>query len=144
LTDLIETRAVATAVDPSAPERGFPGPGGTPGGLVEFIVGFLMTIAAIYMLTSNVTVSSGYWHLWGYNAMGLSLVPLIIGVGLLFFNGKSPAGWLFLASGLVIIISGIVMNLNFYFQPTSLFNTIVMVSLLAAGLGLLARGLQSH
>lgn len=120
------------------------GPGGTPGGLGEFVGGVLMAVAAIYMLTSQVTVSSGYWQLWGYNAMGLSLVPLILGVGLLFFNGKSPVGWLFLAGGLIIIVSGIVMNLHFYFQPTSLFNTLIMLSLLAGGLGFLARGLQGH
>jgi hypothetical protein len=120
------------------------GPGGTPGGLGEFVIGVLMAVAAVYMLTSQVTVSSGYWQLWGYNATGLSLVPLVLGVGMLFFNGKSPAGWLFLTGGLVIIISGIIMNLHFYFQPTSLFNTLIMLTLLAGGLGLLARGLQSH
>ena len=124
--------------------RSFSGPGGTPGGLGEFFIGVLMALAAVYMLTSQVTVSGGYWHIMGHDAMGLSLVPLVVGIGLLFFNGKSPAGWLLLAAGLVIIVSGIVMNLRFYFQPTSLFNTLIMLGLLAGGLGLLARGLQGH
>lgn len=122
----------------------FVGPGGTPGGLGEFVVGVLMATAALYLLTSQVTVSSGYWQLWGYNAMGLSLVPLIVGVGVLFFNGKSPAGWLLVAAGLVIVVTGVVMNLHFYFQPTSLFNTLIMLSLLAGGIGFLARGLRGH
>ena len=124
--------------------RAYTGPGGTPGGLGEFVIGLLLASAALYMLTSQVMVSSGLWQLWGFNAMGLSLVPLILGVGTLFFNGRSPLGWLLLAAGLIIIVSGIVMNLHFYFQPTSLFNTLIMLSLLAAGLGLLARGLQGH
>jgi hypothetical protein len=34
------------------------------------------------------------------------------------------------------------MNLRVYFAPTSLFNTIVMLVLLAGGLGLIARSLR--
>jgi hypothetical protein len=36
------------------------------------------------------------------------------------------------------------MNLHIYFQPTSLFNTLVMLVLLAGGVGLLARSLRDH
>lgn len=103
-----------------------------------------MTVGAGYMLTDSVTVSSGYWRLWGHEASGLSLVPLIFGIGLVFFNGRSIAGWLLLSAGLIIIVSGILMNLHFYFQPTSLFNTLVMLALLAGGIGLIARSLRPH
>jgi hypothetical protein len=34
------------------------------------------------------------------------------------------------------------MNLRIYFEPTSLFNTLIMLVLLAGGLGLLARSLR--
>ena len=33
-------------------------------------------------------------------------------------------------------------NIHIYFQPTSLFNTMVMLILLAGGLGLIARALR--
>jgi hypothetical protein len=36
------------------------------------------------------------------------------------------------------------MNLHIYFQPTSLFNTVAMIVLLAGGLGLIARGIATH
>ena len=39
-------------------------------------------------------MTSGYWSMWGYSAFGLALLPLVIGIGLLFYNGKSIAGWL--------------------------------------------------
>jgi predicted membrane channel-forming protein YqfA (hemolysin III family) len=120
------------------------GAGGTPGGVGEFLVGLAMAVAGAYMLTERVTVTSGAWALWGYSAFGLSLLPLIAGVGLLFYNGKSIAGWLLTFAGLVIIFSAILMNLQIYFQPTSLFNTIVMLILLAGGLGLVARSLRPH
>jgi len=120
------------------------GVGGTPGGMGEFLLGLGMAVAGAYMLASSVTVSSGSWHVWGYNAFGLSLVPLIFGIGLLFYNGRSKVGWLLLFAGVIIIFAGIIMNLHIYFQPTSLFGTIVMLVLLAGGVGLVARALRAH
>src|ERR687889_2126304 len=114
------------------------GAGGTPGGVGEFLAGLAMAVAGAYMLTERVTVTSGYWSLWGRSAFGLSLLPLVVGVGLLFYNGKSVAGWLLTFAGAVIILAGVIMNLQIYFESTSLFSTIVMLVLLAGGLGLVA------
>jgi hypothetical protein len=120
------------------------GAGGTPGGVVEFFVGLGMAVAGAYLLTNQVVVTSSVWAIWGYNAFGLSLLPLIFGIGVLFFNGKSIVGWLLLFAGVVVILAGILMNLHIYFQPTSLFNTLIMLILLAGGIGLIARAIVSH
>ena len=125
-------------------EERFRGAGGTPGGVGEFLLGLGMAAAGAYLLLSRVTVTSGYWSVWGYNAFGLSFVPFIFGVGLLFFNGRSKAGWLLLFVGLVVIFAGIITNLTVYFQQTSLFGTLVMLVLLAGGTGLIARSLRAH
>ena len=125
-------------------ERISRGAGGTSGGVGEFLLGLGMAVAGAYLLTQRVTVSSGYWTLWGYNAFGLSLLPLLFGIGILFFDGRSIAGWLLTFAGVVIIFVGIIANLGVYFQPTSLFNTIVMLVLLAGGIGLVARSLRAH
>lgn len=120
------------------------GAGGTPGGIGEFILGLVMATAGAYLLTNQVMVTSSFWSIWGYNAFGLSLVPLIFGIGILFFNGKSIIGWVLLLVGVVIIFTGILMNLQIYFQRTSLFNTILMLVLLAGGIGLIFRALAPH
>jgi hypothetical protein len=120
------------------------GAGGTPGGVGTFFVGLLMAVAGAYMLTSQVTVTSGFWGFFGHNTFGMTLIPLLIGVGLLFFNGRSPLGWLLTAAGAVVVFAGILMNLRIYFEPTSLFNTIVMLVLLVGGLGLVARSLRAY
>jgi len=125
-------------------DKNFRGAGGTPGGVGEFLLGVGMAVAGAYIVTNRVMVSGGYWTLWGYNSFGLSLLPLVFGVGLLFFNGKSVAGWLLLFAGVVVILTGVLMNLQIYFQTTSLFNTIIMFVLLAGGVGLIARSLRSH
>jgi predicted membrane channel-forming protein YqfA (hemolysin III family) len=120
------------------------GAGGTPGGIGEFVLGFVMAVAGGWLLTNQVSVSSGHWMLWGYNAFGLSLLPFLIGTGMLFFNGRSIVGWLLTIAGIVIVIAGVLVNLEIYFRPTSLFNTLLMLALLAGGIGLLARSLRSR
>ena len=125
-------------------DPGFKGPGGTSGGLGEFLIGFVMAVAGFWLLTNQVQVSTGGWRLWGYNAFGLSLLPFIIGVGILFFNGRSLLGWLLTVAGLVIIFAGILVNMSIYFRPTSLFNTLLILVLITGGIGLLARSLSEH
>jgi hypothetical protein len=120
------------------------GAGGTSGGIGQFLFGLGMAVAGGYLLTTQVTVTSSFWRWGGYNAFGLSLIPLILGIGLLFFNGRSMAGWLLTFAGAVIIFAGILTHLDIYFQPTSLFNTILMLVLLAGGIGLVARSLRAQ
>jgi len=122
----------------------FRGAGGTPGGLGEFVIGLAMAAAGGYLVTQQVTVTSGYWSVWGHNAFGLSLMPLLFGVALLFFNSRSILGWILLIAGAAVILAGILMNLQIYFQSTSLFNTLMMLVLLFGGLGLIARSFRSH
>ncbi len=118
------------------------GAGGTPGGVGTFVIGAAMVVAGGYLLLTRVTVASGGWLLWGYNAFGLSLLPLLIGIGVLFFNGRSILGWGLTGAGAIIIVSGILANLHIYFQSTSLLDTLVILGLLAAGIGLVARSLK--
>lgn len=122
----------------------FEGPGGTSGGLGEFLIGFVMAVAGFWLLTNQVQVVTGGWRLWGYNAFGLSLLPFIIGVGVLFFNGRSIVGWLLSLAGLVIILAGVLTNMSIYFRPTSLFNTLLILVLLAGGIGLLVKSFSAH
>ncbi len=118
------------------------GSGGTPGGVGSFFVGLAMAAGGAYLLTTRVTVTSSLWGWFGPHSFGLSLLPLLVGAGLLFFDGKSLAGWILTACGAAIVLLGILMNLRVYFEPTSLFDTLVTLVLLAGGLGLLARSLR--
>jgi len=120
------------------------GAGGTEGGVGQFLLGLVMAVGGAYLLTQQVMVSSGFWGWFGPHTFGLSLLPLIVGIGVLFFDGKSVAGWLLTLGGAAIVFLGILMNLRVYFEPTSLFNTLVMMLLLAGGLGLVARSLRSR
>jgi hypothetical protein len=126
------------------------GAGGTPGGIGTFLLGSALAAAGGWLLTNQVMVSSQYFASgfmvpiinYRMNSFGLSLIPFIIGIAFIFFNGKSFTGWLLTIAGLAVILAGILMSLHIYFQPTSLFNTLVMLVLLFGGLGLIVRALK--
>jgi hypothetical protein len=119
------------------------GAGGTRGGIGEFVGGFVMAVAGGWLLTNQVTVTSGFWAWFGPHTFGLSLLPFVVGAGFLFFDGRSVIGWVLTVAGATIIVAGILANLRIYFERTTLFNTLVMLVLLAGGLGLMARGLRA-
>jgi uncharacterized protein len=68
----------------------------------------------------------------------------MFGIGILFVTGKSVLGWFLAVGGLLFIFVGIIMNLDVHFRPTSLMNTLIMLGCIAAGLGLMAKGLRPH
>ncbi len=118
------------------------GAGGTDGGILGFFVGIAMAGGGAYMLASKVVVTSGFPSYFGPHSFGLSLLPLLIGAGWLFYDGRSVIGWILVVIGAAIVLLGVLMNLRAYFEPTSLFDTLVMLILLAGGLGLMARSLR--
>jgi hypothetical protein len=118
--------------------------GGTPGGLGDFLIGFAMACVGGYLLSNQVSVVGSYWSFYGTNTFGITLLPMLIGVGILFWNGRSVIGRLLSLAGALFILAGVIANMHIYFQPTSLFNTIVMLVLLVGGLGLIARSIRPH
>ena len=125
-------------------ERRFTDAGGTPGGIGEFFLGFAMACIGGYLIAHQVTVVGSYWNFWGGNSFGITLLPLLFGMGLLFWNHRSAIGWLLTVGGALFILAGIIANLHIYFQGTSLFNTLVMLILLVGGLGLIAKAVRPH
>jgi hypothetical protein len=69
-----------------------------------------------FLLTSRVTVMSGSGPS-SVRDLRATLLPLVLGLGLLFFNGRSVLGWLLTAGGAFIIFLGILMNLHIFFVP---------------------------
>jgi len=116
--------------------------GGTPGGTRVFLLGMIMTIVGGYLLFNQVQVHGGYWN-WGFGgygrSFGITLIPLLFGVGILFVNGKSFAGRFLTGAGALIIVTGIIANLDIHFQQTSMINIMIMLVLLVGGIGLIVR-----
>ena len=125
-------------------ERSYTDVGGTPGGIGHFLLGLAMACIGGYLLCNQVMVIGSYWNWYGTNTFGITLLPMLFGVGILFFNGRSMAGWLLTFAGALFILAGVIANMHIYFQPATLFHTLVMLVLLVGGLGLIARSMRSH
>jgi len=120
--------------------------GGTPGGTRTFLLGIILAAIGGYLLFNQVQVHGGYWRWNGLGSygsnFGITLIPLLLGIGILFVNGKSLAGRALVGLGSLVILVGIIANLDIHFQQTSLFNTLLMLVLLVSGIGLVIRSVM--
>ena len=121
------------------------GAGGTPGGIGTFIIGVIMALAGGFILTNQIIVTNSFWSFRifgiGVSAFGITLILFLIGVAILFFNYQSRLGWIVTAGSLLLMLFGVITNLQIYFAPTSLFNTLIMFILLVGGIALIVRAL---
>jgi len=128
------------------------GAGGTPGGSMFFVLGLIMAFAGFYMLLDNIVVSNGfgfgyalyrlsYGGGWNITGGGL-LIPFMFGVGWIFYNARSPWGWILACGALAAIIFGVLMSLSINIRSMSLLNLIIILVLMVGGLGIFARSLR--
>src|SRR5437899_7794247 len=103
--------------------------GGTPGGLGHFLIGCVMACLGGYFLANQVSVVGSYWSFYGANTFGITLVPMLLGVGILFWNGRSLAGWIVTAAGALFILSGVMSNMSVYFLSNSVLYILVILML---------------
>lgn len=120
--------------------------GGTPGGTKTFLLGIILVIVGGYLLFNQVSVYGGYWRLGlGGGAgtdFGITLIPLLLGIGILFANGRSLIGRVLTGGGALIILVGIIANLDIHFRQTSLMATLIMLVCLVGGIGLVVRSVM--
>jgi hypothetical protein len=72
------------------------------------------------------------------------LVPLIFGIGLIFFNSRNFIGWFLSGASLIMIVFGIISSIDFRLRHMSAFELIVMLVLMVGGLGLFLSSLRNH
>jgi hypothetical protein len=114
------------------------------GNILTFFGGIIVLLVGLYVIFQNTTISTGFTltRVLGFTPnFGLVLLPLLIGIIVLFFNERSILGWLLIIVGILIIVVGILMGLRIYFRPVSLFEGILMFGMTAAGIGLTLKGL---
>lgn len=127
------------------------GAGGTPGGLGHFFGGLGLCSLGLYLLFSRVVVTAGYWFHGAFgssfgegSSIAIVLVPFVVGVAILFANGRSMTGWVLLSLGLLLLVVEIVTSLRIHFKPTGLPALLGMFVMMGGGLGLVIRSLRSQ
>lgn len=118
------------------------GAGGTPGGLGHFFAGLALAALGVYLFLDRVSVTSNFHTLFGGH-FGLVMLPLGLGVGLLFASARSVSGWLLTVGSLAAIVVSIIANLTFYFAATNFWQTTAMVGLMGAGFVMMVRSFRA-
>lgn len=115
--------------------------------LLNFFLGLIMFGAGLFLILQNARVTSSwgsgyFYHIgsWGV-PNGLVVVPLIIGIMMLFIMDKKIFGWIFVVLGIVFILATIIMSVQIRWVNTSAYVFILMFGLVAAGGGLILRAL---
>jgi len=134
----------------------FKGAGGSKGGISTFLVGLGMMGVGFYLLLSKIILTSSFgmghrlYHspaAFGTSmnlslTTGMVLVPLIIGIGWIFYNSKSPWGWVLAIISLAAMIFGVISSLQIKMMPMNSFDFIMIAILAFGGLGLFLRSLK--
>lgn len=127
----------------------FEGAGGTSGGIGRFFIGLIMLIGGGYLLLDSIHVSNNFHfgtRLFSYGGMGITsgiiLIPMMFGIGMIFYNAKNPIGWLLFVGSLIALIFGVISSIQFTMANMSLFELLVILILLVGGLGLLLASLK--
>jgi len=116
----------------------------------RFIMGFIMFVGGLYLLLNEIRVEPMFgtgrsmFRVGGIGVTsGYVLLIFMLGVGVLFFNGKNPLGWLLTTGSLVALIFGVIANINLSLAYLSAFDLIVILVFLAGGLGLLLSSIMA-
>ena len=126
------------------------GAGGTSGGSGQFLLGLVMMCGGFYLLLNNVVVSSTFGlgsRLFGIGGFGVTggiiLVPLVIGIGMIFYNARSYLGWLIAIASFFAMVFGVISSVSLDLRTMSAFYLITVLVLAFGGLGLFLGSLRS-
>lgn len=126
------------------------GAGGTSGGVGRFLIGLAMMTAGGYLFLNAIRVSYGFhlgyrfYSFGGYHlTSGMTLIPLIFGIGFIFYNSKSIIGWALTLASLIMLGVGIIASIRFTLGGMSAFDLIIILILIFGGLGLFLSSLRN-
>ncbi len=110
--------------------------------LRDFLLGLILVGVSIFVVFQSTTVSMS-WYQYRIGSMGMPtgviILPLLISIGVLFYNTKSLIGkYLFLIS-IVFIIVTLILSVKIHIQRMDMLSFVIMFGSFFAGSGLLAK-----
>ncbi len=115
------------------------------GSLLEFVIGLGLLAVGLFWIFQSVRVTSyhGSFFRIGEWAVpnGTVIIPLLIGILMLFIMEKKIYGWIVTGLGVAIILISIITSVRLYFYGGNLFNYILMFGFTIAGGGLVLKNL---
>jgi hypothetical protein len=125
------------------------GAGGTSGGIGKFLLGLVMMCGGFYLLLNGIVVSANFGfgsRLFGIGPVGMTggmiLIPLIIGIAMVFYNGRSYLGWMIALASFGALVFGVISSVSLNLRTMSAFELLVILTLAFGGLGLFLNSLR--
>jgi hypothetical protein len=119
--------------------------GGGKNDLISFLVGLLLLGGGLFWVFQSVrvTTSWGSFYRFGNWAMpnGVIIIPVLIGIIMLFVMRRKIFGWIVTSIGILAILLTIMNSVSFRFVSQSLFNYIFMFGFVAVGAALVIKAL---
>jgi len=115
--------------------------------LIYFIVGMALIAVGLFMIFQNTKITTNFSliSIFGYTPpTGVIILPLLIGVAMLFFNSRSILGWIITIFGIVSIVLGLIMSLRMSFGTITLYEGLIMFGMPFAGAGLVLKSLAGN
>lgn len=107
-------------------------------------LGFILTGLLIFFnhvkVTTSIFTSLGF----GQEGFGLVLIPLVVGIGIVFYNYKSRLGWIVTSASCGLIIFAVLSQLIMSFPKISILGLIFMLLPLALGGALIMKGINTR
>lgn len=113
----------------------------------NFFIGMGLLVIGLFLFFNQLTVSSSWFSyslfrvggFWISN--GWTVIPLVIGIVMIFNNTKSIIGKVLAILGALLIIVSVVMTVHIRLSRTSLFSYIIMLSFIIGGANLMFKSL---
>jgi hypothetical protein len=105
--------------------------------------GIGLIMLGLFMMFQHIRVGTGFFNMLGMGGggFGLLLIPLMIGLGWLFYDSKNKIAWLLTAGSCALIVLSVIASLVMVFPMLSLTQMIIMLLPFAIGGGLLLKGI---
>lgn len=115
--------------------------------VMELLIGLVLIGGGVFWVLNSFVVTFSWGSMWtGFGihlglATGLMLVPLLIGIGLLFFLEHRWIAWVVISIGLLAILVTLLTSVRFRPLSASLWQYVLMFGMIAAGVGLTLKAL---
>jgi hypothetical protein len=96
------------------------------------------------VVSSSFGLGTRLFGVGGYGITGgIVLIPLVIGIAMIFFNARSALGWLLAICAFAALVFGVIASVNMSLRTMSAFELLCILVLAFGGLGLFLRSLRS-
>jgi len=112
--------------------------------LLTFFAGLLMFAGGVFMILQNIIVRTSWgtsFYRIGTWAVpnGLIMLPVLIGIVMLFVMDKKIFGWIVFGLGILFILLTVIMSVHISWKTSNGYMFLIMFGLAAAGGGMLMR-----